>query len=120
MGPFAPGWTEQDVEEVLERADPQELLYVPILVGMNAADCDREWAEDVCLRLAAHPHFNVRGNALLGLGHIARTCRALNTQAAVPLIASALRDEDEFVRGHATSAAEDLATYLGVVVEATR
>lgn len=116
MGPFSPDWTERDVETVLERADPQELLYVPIVVGMNAADCEREWAEGVCLRLAAHPHFNVRGNAMLGLGHIARTCRALNTRAAVPLIASALQDEDEFVKGHAMSAAEDLRMYLGVVV----
>jgi HEAT repeat protein len=116
MGPFAPGWTEQDVEAALERADPQELLYVPILVGVNAADCERERAEDICLRLAEHPHFNVRGNAILGLGHIARTCRMLNTQAAVPAIASALRDEHEFVRGHARSAVEDLRMYLGAVV----
>src|SRR6185436_19314458 len=120
MGPFAAGWTEADVEVVLERGDPQELLYVPIVVGMNAADCERVWAENICLRLAEHPHFNVRGNAVLGLGHIARTCRALNVSAAVPIIATALQDEHEFVRGHAVGAAEDLATYLGVKVPGFR
>ena len=40
----------------------------------------------------------------------------LNTTAAVPVIALALQDGDEFVRGHAMSAAEDLRVYLGVVV----
>lgn len=114
MGPFAAGWTEQDIEAALDRADPQELLYVPIVIGMNAADCSAGWAEEICLRLAGHPHFNVRGNAFLGLGHIARTCRALNAKAAVPVIKAALQDEDEFVRGHAASAAEDLCIYLGI------
>ena len=116
MGPFASGWTEEQIEAVISRGDPEELLYVPIVVGMNASDCDREWVERICLRLADHPHFNVRGNAILGFGHIARTCRALNTAAAVPVIAAALRDDNEFVRGHAASAAEDLGVYLGVVV----
>jgi hypothetical protein len=40
----------------------------------------------------------------------------LDTTAAVPVITAALQDEDEFVRGHAVSAAEDLSVYLGVVV----
>lgn len=116
MGPFARGWTEADVEMVLARADPQELLYVPIVVGMNAADCDRPWVEEICVRLAQHADFNVRGNAVLGLGHVARTCRALNTELAIPVIARALNDENEFVRGQAQCSAEDLRVYLGVVV----
>ncbi len=114
MGPFATGWTERDIEAALDRADPQELLYVPIVVGMNAADCQPGWAEEICLRLAVHPNFNVRGNAILGLGHIARTCRVLDTKASVPVINAALQDEDEFVRGHAVSAAEDLSVCLGI------
>ena len=116
MGPFAVGWTGEDVQAVLDRADPRELLYVPIVIGMNAADCEREWVENICLQLAEHPDFNVRGNAILGLGHVARTCRMLDIQAAVPVIAAALLDEHEFVRGHAVSAAQDLRSYLGIDV----
>ncbi|TXH89508.1 MAG: HEAT repeat domain-containing protein [Rhodoferax sp.] len=101
---------------MLERADPEELLYVPIVIGMNAADCKREWVEDICARLATHPNFNVRGNAVLGFGHIARTCRGLNLAVALPIISAALRDDHDFVRGHAVSAAEDLSVYLGVAV----
>jgi hypothetical protein len=73
MGPFDAGWTEEDVDAVLRRNDPDELLYVPIVVGMNAASREPGWAEEICLALAQHPHFNVRGNAILGMGHIART-----------------------------------------------
>jgi HEAT repeat protein len=114
MGPFADGWSEADVEAVLARGEPSELLFVPIVVGMNADQCEREWAEGVCFQLARHPDFNVRGNAILGLGHIARICRALNTGVAVPLILQALDDPNEYVRGHAVSTASDLLTYLNV------
>ena len=116
MGPFADDWTQADVEAVLARGDPSELLYVPIVVGMNADQCEREWAEAICFRLARHPDFNVRGNAILGLGHIARTCRALNTGTAVPLISQALADPHEYVRGHAADTSSDLLIYLNVRV----
>ena len=116
MGPFANGWTEADVEAVMARGSPSELLYVPIVVGMNARDCDRHWAEELCFKLAKHPDFTVRGNAILGLGHIARTCRELNLEQAVPLIYSALKDTHEYVRGQAECAADDLNVYLGVLV----
>lgn len=116
MGPFSAGWTETDVEGVIARGDPSELLYVPIVVGMNAADCDQAWAEGICFSLAGHEDFNVRGNAILGLGHIARTRGALNLQLAVPLIARGLFDPHDYVRGQADSAAGDLQVYLGVAV----
>ena len=116
MGPFSQGWTEADVEAVLGRGDPAELLYVPIVIGMNAEDCDQAWVESVCFNLADHRDFNVRGNAILGLGHIARTCRKLNLDRAVPIISLALSDANEYVRRHANHAASDLQIYLHVKV----
>ncbi|WP_345534171.1 HEAT repeat domain-containing protein [Viridibacterium curvum] len=100
----------------MARAIPEELLYVPIVVGMNAPDCERTWCEEKCLALVSHPDFTVRGNAILGLGHIARTCRALDIEKAVPAIQTALNDPHPYVRGHADSAACDLQVYLGYVV----
>jgi hypothetical protein len=116
MGPFADGWTESDIEASIRRNDPDELLYVPIVVGMSADECEREWVEDVCVKLSEHPHFNVRGNAVLAFGHIARTCRALDLERIVPIISGALNDPHEYVRSHAAGAAADLEMYLGVVV----
>lgn len=76
----------------------------------------RPWAEAICFRLASHLLFNVRGNAILGLGHIARTCRQLDLSRALPVISLGLSDPHDYVRGQADSAASDLHTYLGVVV----
>lgn len=36
MRPFSEGWTEADIEAAIARNNPDELLRVPIVVGMNA------------------------------------------------------------------------------------
>jgi hypothetical protein len=86
MGPFAKDWDEA----AITRDDPNELLYVPIMVGMNAPDFDNLWVQDVCVKLSGHPNFNVRANAMLGFGHIARTRRELDLVRVAPIISVAL------------------------------
>lgn len=113
---FSSDWTQDDIEAVLMADDPIKLLQLPIVVGMNAGCLDRQWAESVCMRLARHPHFQVRANALLGFGHIARTCRALDVAAVLPLIAGGRHDVHEAVRAHASAAASELFIYLDVMV----
>lgn len=114
MGPFAENWTIEEAEVVLACGEPGELLYVPIIAGMNAPDCGREWAESVCFRLAGHPDFNVRANAILGIAHISRTCGQLNTVVGIPIVADALNDSHSHVRSIAADVADDLKMYLGV------
>ena len=111
MGPFKDGWTEQDVEDVILRGDPEVLLYVPIVVSMDPPDPG--WSQDICLRLVDHDHWNVRGNAILGFGHLARTTRKLDKDRVLPLVANALNDPNEYVRGHAHDAVADISHYLG-------
>lgn len=113
-GSFRDGWTEQDVEVVIARGVPAELLYVPIVISMDPPDCG--WAEGICMMFARHPHSNVRGNAILGFGHLARTCGQLNLEAVASVVLAALQDEDEYVRGQAQSAADDLLHFLGARV----
>jgi hypothetical protein len=114
MGPFQDGWTKQDVEAVIVRDLPDELLYVPIVITLDSPDC--AWSQRICLALATHNHFNVRGNAVLGFGHLARTCGRLNLDAVLPVISAALNDAHGYVRGHANDAADDLLHYLGAQV----
>jgi hypothetical protein len=114
VGPFKDGWTVEDVEKVIARGVTSELLYVPIVVSMDPPDCS--WSESVCLSLVSHEDFNVRGNAVLGLGHLARTCRQLDLARAIPAVAAALKDENGYVRGHAVDAAGDIKHYLGALV----
>lgn len=116
MGPFKEGWTEADVEAVLSRGVPDEILYIPIVVGMNSDCVDRIWAESMCLALANHPHTQTRCNAMTGLGHIARICGELSQDTVLPAISAALKDANEQVRGYAIGAACDIHHYLGVVV----
>jgi hypothetical protein len=83
MGPFKDGWTKSQVEEVISNNKVEELLYVPIVVGMDPPDF--EWANSVCVRLARHSDSEVHSNAILGIGHLARVCRKISDEALVAL-----------------------------------
>jgi len=98
------------MESAIDRDNPDELLYVPIWTSMDPPDC--EWVEELCVRLSGHEHFNVRGNAVLGFGHLARTCGCLNQEIVQPIIERALSDKNEYVRGQARSAIADIEHFL--------
>jgi hypothetical protein len=110
MGPFIDGWEIEDVEAVIAHGIPEELLYVPIVVSLAPPDC--EWAQEVCIGLSNHPHFNVRGNAILGFGHLARTCRRLDLERVLPIVSAALKHEHDYAPGHAEDAAANINHYL--------
>lgn len=90
------------IESALEKDDPEALLTVVLSAALHSDD--RDFAEDVCVRLADHSHFNVRGNALLGFAHIARIDRELTETIVRPLILKGLEDENEYVQGQALDA----------------
>lgn len=98
------------VESAISRNDPNELIYAVLSAALYADDPD--FAEGICVHLAAHEHFNVRGNAVLGFGHLARIHRRLNEGLVKPLIEAALADESAYVRGQANAAADDVEFYL--------
>lgn len=114
MGALPDDWTEADVEAVIARRDPEELLHVPIAVSLMPPG--RVWAERICLRLSTHPHENVRGNAILGFGHLARIFRSLHRTLVEPLIVAGLNDPSEYVRGQADAAADDVEWFIGWVL----
>jgi hypothetical protein len=105
-----PVFSAAECEAAISRNDPDELLRAVLSASLHSDD--PEWALSVCLRLADHPHFNVRGNAMLAMGHIARNFYWLDRSRAQPVIESGLNDPDEFVRGQALCAAEDIEMYL--------
>ena len=104
MGPFIDGWDVAKVEAVLARGDP---LYTPIVITLDLPDAP--WAQELCIRLAAHAHARTRANAMLGLGHLARTCGMLDQTRVRPLLSAALADADQDVRAHAATAANSTA-----------
>ncbi len=97
-------------EVVLGRDDPVELM--DWILEFAAESGDGEFAEDCCARLARHRNAMVRGNAMLGFGHIARRFGRLDAHRIKRLIDTGLRDGSDYVREQARSAAEDLKTFL--------
>jgi hypothetical protein len=99
------------VEAAIRRNEPQELLFAVLSAALYGSSL--EWAEDVCRRLATHEHFNVRGNAILGFGHLARIHGRLDQSTAMPIIEAGMVDSHEYVRGQAHGAADDVEHFLG-------
>lgn len=102
-----------DAEAAILRNAPEELLRVPIAVSLYADDF--EWAQELCFRLASHPHPTVRGSALLGLGHLARRWGRIDSNRTPQWIEAGLRDADPFVRGQAENARDDIETYANPI-----
>ncbi|NBV21668.1 MAG: HEAT repeat domain-containing protein [Proteobacteria bacterium] len=106
-----PEWSHEKVEQALRDDDPGVLRYAVVAISMH--DGDWRYAQDLCVRLSSHPHFNVRGNAVLGFGHIARVHRQLDRAVVQPIIEAALRDADKYVRGHGVDTVADTEHFLG-------
>jgi hypothetical protein len=102
------------VATALARDDPDELLYLPITLSMDPPeDAHPGYAERICRELARHANANVRGNAILGFGHLARTAGIIWKPAEVrALVEAGLADPDAYVRGQAEAAAGDLRHFL--------
>lgn len=104
-------YTREKIEEAISRGDAEHLSRWVVAVSMY--DADASYAEALCLRLSDHPDECVRGNAILGFGHIARVHRRLDEARVKPLIVAAFLDSSWHVTGHAFSAREDTPFFLG-------
>jgi hypothetical protein len=102
--------SKDEVESAISVNDPAELLYAVLSAALHSDD--QRWAESVCLRLSNHENFNVRGNAIQGLGHIARIHGSLNEIKVKPVIEAVFNDQSDYVRGQADDAADDVEFFL--------
>src|SRR4029450_6947395 len=100
-----------EVEAAIQRDHPEELLVAVLSAALHGRDL--EWAQRICVTLAGHEHFNVRGNAILVLGNLARLPGRLDRSMALPIIEAGLADSHEYVRGQADAAAGDVGHFLG-------
>jgi hypothetical protein len=105
-----PELTRIEVETAIDRDDPHELSMAVLSAALHSNE--PEWAQQICLCLSRHANNTVRGNAILGFGHIARIHRTLDREKVEPALMRALSDPDEYVRGHARDAVDDVAHYL--------
>ena len=103
-------FTPQDIEAAIARNAPDEIPLVPLTVAMLSDDGTA--AMHVCVRLARHDDPQVRANALISLGHLARRFRSLDEALVKPLVEEGLRDPDDAVRILAKSAADEIHQFL--------
>ena len=99
-----------EVERLIAEDRFEELRNAVIDVAMAAEDY--KWAEDVCIRLSQHSDPVVRGNAVLGFGHLARRFGSLELDVVLPIAKRALNDSDAYVQGHADSALDDIQMFM--------
>lgn len=104
-------WSWTDVEEVVRRDDVDELVYAVIAVSLHHADYAQ--ASSLCELLSSHRNHTIRGNALLGFGHIARRFRRVSPAARAKLELG-LVDEHPYVRGQAICGMSDAEFFVSV------
>jgi len=109
MYPDLPQVTASAATDLLESGAPEAAAAV-VAVALHSSD--QASIENLLVRAAGSASALIRGNALLGFGHVARRFGSLS-RAAEPLICAGLVDPDPYVRGHANSAADDVAHFLG-------
>lgn len=102
--------TPKEVNLTLIRNDPEELQLVSVTLALS--DLDFNFTQSVCVQLCSNSNSKVLENALVSLGHLARRFRHLDEQTIKPLIESSLRNPDEYVRGCAKSAADEIHQFL--------
>lgn len=105
-----PQWTASEIDAIVAQNRPEAVCLAVLSAALYADDA--LWAEALCLRLAQHPHETVRGNALLGFGHIARMHQHLTRTLIQPVIERAFQDASTYVRGQAENAADDVTVFL--------
>jgi hypothetical protein len=102
--------SHERIEAIIEQDDSIELMELIAQIALE--ESDHRFAENCCARLAKHRNAIVRGNAVLGFGHLARRFGQLDRRRVHRLVDIALHDHSDYVRAHAESAAEDLTTFL--------
>ena len=116
MGPFSDGWSTEQVDEILARANADELLYVPIAVSMNAEAFGAQKAEDICVELSKHADPRVRANAIKGLGHLARITGQFSREDSIKCVQAGITDPDDLVRSYAQDTSSDIYMFTGMKI----
>jgi hypothetical protein len=102
---------QQALLEAIDRNDTKVLPSMIIAAALQEQDGD--FARTACMRLSQHPDEIVRGNAILGFGHLARLHGKLG-KPEIAIVQRGLHDPSDYVRGQANAAADDLKQFLGV------
>jgi hypothetical protein len=105
--------TRAELDAALGRDDPGALQEM--VIAVTSLSDDQTQATDLVRVLVNHRDEYVRGNAVLGIGYIARRFGSVPPDLSAAVRAAA-RDPSDHVSGHAMSAADDLSIFAGIDV----
>lgn len=109
--------TLDDAARILETGSHLDAARAVISVALHATD--RDGLQRFLAFASTKSSPLVRGNALIGFGHMARRFGSLDRAVALPPVASGLHDSDPYVKSHANAAADDFEQFLGWTVVRT-
>ena len=106
----------QGQQALLDAINRNDTALLPsMIIATVLYEDDFDFARTACIRLCSHDNETIRGNAILGFGHLARLFGRQGEQE-IALVKRALHDPSAYVRGQANAAAGDLKHFLGVDV----
>jgi hypothetical protein len=105
-----PDYSREEIKQATVNNDVETLLRIVLSIALYAEDVN--YAQDFCIKFSNHAHFNVRGNSILGFGHLARIHGELDENLVKPIIESGLNDKNEFVRQQSDCAKDDTEFFL--------
>lgn len=105
-----PEMSKRNIIKALSSGNADAISHALLSAALYSKDAT--WAEGLAYRLIDHAEPIVRGSALLSLAHIARLHGTLDRQRAIDVLRTAKNDRDEFVRGQAYDALEDVQHYI--------
>jgi hypothetical protein len=98
---------------LLDAIARDDVEHLPeMIVAAALYEEDRALVERALIELSRHSNATIRGNAILGFGHVARGFGAVCPEAE-GIVAEGLKDPSFYVRSHAHSAAGDLQMFAG-------
>lgn len=86
---------KEAVNNIMLKNDANELSLLSISTALNCTDLD--WAEHICIKLSMHENNQVRGNAILSFGHLARIFGVLNDPRIIDIVKQGLCSENKYV-----------------------
>lgn len=86
--------SNENVKEILESNEIEEIIRLPLSVGMNHPNW--KYAQSLCVKLSEHNDVRVRANSIMGLAYIARTKGKLEKHIVKPIVLRALRENIEY------------------------
>lgn len=83
-----------DIIKILESDDINEIIQLPLSVGMNHPNW--KYAQDLCVVLSKHKDTGVRANSVLGFAYIARTKGILEKHIVKPIVLKELNENKKY------------------------